>query len=49
MDIEGAESQLDQLKVRFPKAEIIPVSAQQGDGMDYLKERLSDIVGSPVT
>ncbi|MCP4848172.1 MAG: GTPase ObgE [Verrucomicrobiaceae bacterium] len=48
MDIEGAEAQLAQLQMRFPKAEIIPVSAQCGDGMELLKERLSEIVGAPV-
>ena len=46
MDIDESEIQLAQLKSRFPKAEIIPVSAKQGDGMDILKGRLSELVGS---
>lgn len=47
MDVEGADTRLTELKSRFPRVEIIPVSAQQGDGIDDLKARLSELVGSP--
>lgn len=46
MDVEGAGDRLAQLESRFPKAEIIPVSAQLGSGMDGLKQRLAQLVGS---
>lgn len=48
MDLEGAGQRLIELKSRFPRAEIIPVSAEQGDGIDELKARLGEIIGSRV-
>ena len=49
MDLHGAEQRLLELKSRFPKAEIIPISAKQGDGIDELKARLGRIIGSRVS
>jgi GTP-binding protein len=49
MDLAGAEERLMELKSRFPRAEIIPISAEQGDGIDALKARLGRIIGSRVS
>lgn len=40
MDEEGTAESLEHLKGRFPKVEIIPVSAQEGEGLDHLRARL---------
>lgn len=44
MDIEGAADRLKQFKKRYRKIEILPVSADQGDGIEDLKRRLGEIV-----
>ena len=46
MDVEGANDRVRQLESRFPKAEVIAVSAKQGDGMTDLRRRLAELVGS---
>jgi len=46
LDLQGAEQRLLELNSRFPKAEIIPISAEQGDGIDDLKARLGELIGS---
>ena len=47
MDIDGADERLQQLQARFSKTEVIAVSAQEGYGMDELRRRLAELVGSP--
>jgi GTPase len=44
MDLPEAAAKLKQLKTRYKKVEIIPVSAEHRDGMDQLKTRLGEIV-----
>jgi len=48
IDIEGAIDNLEVLKIRFPKLEIIPVSALSGEGIDQLKTRLKDLIGKEI-
>ena len=48
LDLQGAGQRLIELNSRFPKAEIIPISAEQGDGIDDLKARLGELIGSQV-
>ena len=45
MDLPEAEEKLEHLRARFPKVEILPVSAQEGDGLDALKMRLGELIG----
>jgi GTP-binding protein len=45
MDAGDAEQNLTHLQQRFPKVEIIPISAKEGDGLDALKKRLCEEVG----
>ncbi len=40
MDLPGAEENMAQLKARFPKVKVIPVSAHDGRGLDELKKEL---------
>ena len=40
MDVEGAEEQLEIFKDRFPKIDIVPISAQEETGLDSLREIL---------
>ena len=51
MDLPGAEENLRAFKRRFRKREIIPVSAESGEGIDQLKARLHELTApspSPV-
>jgi len=45
MDLEGAEDNLTNFKNRFPKVETIPISAEEGGGVDELRERLKELLG----
>jgi len=45
MDVEGSQEQLEMFKTRFPKVDIVPISAQEGDGLDDLRQILMDKVG----
>lgn len=45
MDLEGAEENLEIFKQRFPKVRIIPMSAQNEEGIDQLREYLDETVG----
>ncbi len=45
MDLEGAEENLEAFRQRFPKQTIIPISANEGDGLEALKEELCNRVG----
>ncbi len=44
MDLEGAKEHLKHFKTRYRKVEIIPISAESGDGLETLKRRLGEIV-----
>jgi GTP-binding protein len=45
MDLDGASENLGAVRSRFPKQEVIPVSAREGEGVDVLKARLGELVG----
>lgn len=45
IDLEESEMYLNALKARFPKQEIFPISAQNGEGIEELKKRLCEIAG----
>jgi len=45
MDLEDAEERLGYIRSRFPKVEVIPVSATTGDGVAELKRRLGELIG----
>jgi GTP-binding protein len=45
MDIEGAEEKLTAFRLRFPKVEVFPISAERGDGLEELRAMLDDRYG----
>ncbi|MEI8037188.1 MAG: GTPase ObgE [Verrucomicrobiota bacterium] len=45
MDLEGAAENLEIFRQRFPKVEVIPISAEHGQGLDDLKQLLDNEVG----
>ena len=45
MDLEGSAEHLSAFKQRFPKVEVIPISADSGEGLDDLKQVLDNEVG----
>jgi len=45
MDLEGAAGNLQNFRARFPKVEIVPVSAEYGEGLEELREVLCSRVG----
>ena len=49
MDLEGAEENLAAFRQRFPKAEVVPISAGLGEGLDDLKQMLDNEVGHRFT
>jgi len=44
MDLTGAKTKLKHFKARYKKLEVIPVSADKGEGLDALKERLEALI-----
>jgi GTP-binding protein len=46
MDVEGADEHLTAFRARFPKVDIIPISAETGDGLDDLRAVLDERAGS---
>lgn len=44
MDLPGADENLKAFKRRFRKREVIPISANNGDGLEVLKTRLRELV-----
>lgn len=44
MDLSGADENLEALKNRFKRVKILPVSANEGTGMDKLKAHLEKII-----
>ena len=49
MDLEGAEENLAAFRQRFPKAEVVPISAGLGEGLEDLKQMLDNEVGHRFT
>lgn len=45
MDLEGADENLANFRARFPKQTVIPISAEQEEGLDALREELDRRVG----
>jgi GTP-binding protein len=45
MDLPESAERLDALKTRFPKQEILPISADTGLGLETLKARLCELTG----
>ena len=45
IDLPEAGEKLEQLRNRFPKQEVIAVSAAGGEGIDSLKARLAELIG----
>ncbi len=45
MDQEASQENLENFRQRFPKQEIIPVSALSGEGIAALKARLNELIG----
>jgi GTP-binding protein len=43
-DLPEAKERLKQIKSRYRKIEIIPISADQGEGIDHLQQRLGEII-----
>jgi GTP-binding protein len=41
MDLPGADENLNALRKKFPKIDIVPVSAATGEGIDHLKTELA--------
>ncbi|MEM9280972.1 MAG: GTPase Obg [Verrucomicrobiota bacterium] len=46
IDLEESQLYLDAIKSRFPKQEVFPISAQQGEGIEDLKKRLCELAGT---
>ena len=44
MDDPTAAENLEMLRQRFPKVEILPISAAMGEGIPALKERLKSLL-----
>ena len=46
MDLAGVQENLDALRKKFPKIDIVPVSAAKGEGIDELKDKLAQALAS---
>jgi 50S ribosomal subunit-associated GTPase HflX len=42
MDLPDAEQNLKELHRRFPKVDVVPISAARGEGINQLETRLAD-------
>jgi GTP-binding protein len=47
MDLPDAKENLKALQERFPKLQILPTSAPEGEGIDDLKQALSTRIAGP--
>jgi GTPase len=47
MDLPGAKENLRTLRERFPKVQILPISAAKGEGIDDLKQALATRITDP--
>ena len=50
MDLPGADEHLTAFRIRYPRVEVVPISAEQGSGMDELRRILQErlIVHGPM-
>lgn len=48
MDLEGAAENLTVFRNRFPKVEVVPISAESGEGLEELRQMLDNEVGQRV-
>jgi GTP-binding protein len=48
MDLEGSEENLAMFRTRFPKVDIIPISADTGQGLDDLRIMLDSEVSQKI-
>ena len=46
MDLPEAATNLKAFKKRFSKVEVLPISAESGEGIDRLKSRLQELIGA---
>lgn len=46
VDLEESQLYLEALKTRFSKQEVFPISAETGEGLEALKKRLCEMVGT---
>jgi GTP-binding protein len=44
MDLPGAKTKLKHFRTRYKKIEVFPVSAEKGEGLDALKQRLAELI-----
>ncbi|MDB4317385.1 GTPase ObgE, partial [bacterium] len=44
MDLDGAEEKLGYFKARFPKVQVVPISAEMEEGLDAVKATLEEIM-----
>ena len=45
MDLPESQANLEAIRQRFPKVEVIPISGSEGVGLSDLKERLQELIG----
>ena len=45
MDLEGADENVEMFRQRFPKVEVVPISAEKEEGLEALREILCERVG----
>nr|MBP7950829.1 GTPase ObgE [Verrucomicrobiales bacterium] len=45
MDLPEAQARMLEFKSRFPRVKVIPISAEQGSGLDKLRDELRRRVG----
>jgi len=45
LDLEESKAMLETIKLRFPRQEVLPISAETGEGIDALKARLREAIG----
>ena len=41
MDLSGADENLATLRRKFPKIDLVPISAAKGEGIDELKKKIA--------
>jgi len=44
MDLPGAKTKLKHFRTRYKKIEVFPISAEKGEGLDILNERLGELI-----
>jgi GTPase len=46
IDLPGTEENLSAVRKKFPKINVVPVSAAEGEGIEELKSKLADMLGN---